>query len=130
MINKVALSHGRVYPIDGDGWAVAVWFVSSPARDGLPQKVELSLQPPGDTDAAHVELRVGDTFPIGRASWRLVAVEDPDTWDYVVRIERVPEPGEPAGRPAVGPDLGLDLGLAELIGRVLEFVQFEPRLDD
>ena len=47
----------------------------------------------------YVELRVGDTFPIGRASWRLVAVEDPDTWDYVVRIERVPEPGEPAGRP-------------------------------
>ena len=82
--------------------------------------------PPGDADAYHVELRVGDTFPIGSATWRLVAVENPGTWDYVVGIERVPGPDELSERAPVN----LDLERAEQVGRVLELVRFEPRLDD
>jgi Family of unknown function (DUF6406) len=119
----VGLTHGVVTRV---GTArVAVGFLSNPDVDGQPVHVELSVVPyRGEEFTAN--LRIGERFSTGDSSWVFTRVDNLGSYDYVVWLAPVPGSAEPSGQPATE----FDTGRAERIARILEFVQFEPRLDD
>lgn len=95
MVESEALRHGRIYRVAGG--RVAVQFLSNPAHDGLPLRVELLVAPRGG-DSYKTTVRPGEPFAIGPDTWTVTEVDNVGTYDYVVRLARVaePPPGEPA----------------------------------
>ncbi len=120
MTELVGLAHGVVSRVGSA--RVGVHFLSNPDLDGQPVRVELAVAQHGGGEFG-VTLRLGERFSIGAESWVFERVENLGTYDYIVWLAPVPAPE----RPAVG-DSGRSW--AERVADILEFVRFEPRLDD
>jgi hypothetical protein len=80
------LSHGTVCGVATG--RVGVHFLSNPALDGQPLRVILAILTTDGVESK-VTLHVGDTFPVGTATWRLESVDGAGTYDYTVRIVEV-----------------------------------------
>lgn len=87
MITNAALRHGRVSSLSVG--RVAVASLSNPELDGEPVRVELVVVPAGEPEQ-HVTVREGEQFTIGPQTWVVEGVDNPGTYDYVVRIAAVP----------------------------------------
>jgi Family of unknown function (DUF6406) len=87
VIESLGLQHGRMYNLPQG--SVAVFFLSNPDLDGQPRHVELSI---GTHDGSEQRVTVyeGDQFAIGPDSWVLEGVDNATTYDYVVRIRKLP----------------------------------------
>ncbi|MEO3923646.1 DUF6406 domain-containing protein [Plantactinospora sp. CA-294935] len=85
MIESAVLRHGRVCNL-GVG-RVAVHFLSNPALDGEPVRVDLVVVPRNGVEQT-LTLREGEQFTVGETAWILEGVENAGTYDYVVRIAR------------------------------------------
>jgi Family of unknown function (DUF6406) len=88
MTESEALRHGRIYRVSSG--RVAVLFLSNPAYDGQPLRVELVVVPRGGEEQ-RVAVRPGEPFAFGDASWQVGDIDNVGTYDYVVHISRIGE---------------------------------------